>query len=144
MELLPGLSKEQENFANAYYPIFDDVKSVVLGVAGIVLLLEDNHRIKPDFKKNIEKFREDFLQVEVNWSHFEPWAELQQDYNKIARELSEISAAIDTANQSVAKFSQQEVSFLASTLLDAYQQLREVALNYWRLELVAESKLHAH
>jgi hypothetical protein len=146
MTLLPGLSEEQKIFAHAYYSLFDDVKSAVLMIAGIILLLRDDHQKTTNFQNNLETISEKFAGSVKKWAKFKPGFGSQQDYTAITRVLEKIASAIEDLDRSGTMLSDTKIAFLTSTLIDAYQQLRKIALTYWRLELVAESGhiVHTH
>ena len=139
MENLPGLSKQEKAFACAFYPVFDNIKSIVLMVAGIVLLLGDDQKRTIDFEDNLAAMDQDLNGVIDSWAKFRPAADLRQDYATVERVLEEIATAINEIKQDFKMLSNESTAILANTLFTAYQDLRTVSLNYWRLELVPES-----
>jgi len=139
VEYLPGLSKQEKAFACAFYPVFDNVKSIVLMVAGIVLLLGDDQKNTIDFNDNLAAMDQDLNGVIDSWAKFWSAADLRQDYATVARVLEEIATAINEIKQGFTLLSNESAALLANTLFTSYQDLRTVSLHYWRLELVAES-----
>ncbi len=143
MEYLPGLAPDQKEFADTLYPIFDDLKSSVLMIAGIVLLLEEDRALSSDLLASIEKISAEFnLNIRL-WESYEPSQNLKKHYGLVQDAFMMIAETIEALLQSAPIVSEKLVGSMTTDLLAAYQQLRTIALDYWRLELVAESG-HLH
>lgn len=144
MEYLPGLTSAQKAFADHYYPVFDEIKSSVLMAAGIVLLLEDGQALSQDFETNINTISADIEQSARTWQAYAAPAELAGDHAVVAQAIENISASIKAVTQSLPYLENELIAKMSTDLLEDYQDLRAVALDYWRLELVAESAGHFH
>lgn len=143
MEYLPGLAPDQKEFADTLYPIFDDLKSSALMIAGIVLLLEEDRALSSDLQASIKKISAELNQNIRLWESYEPSKNLQKDYALVQDAFIMIAETIEELLQAAPIVSEELVGSMTTDLLVAYQQLRAIALDYWRLELVAESG-HLH
>jgi hypothetical protein len=144
MDYLPGLTAEQKVFADHFYPVFDDLKSSVLMAAGIILLLEDDQALTDDFYTNLKQISADVDRSAQTWQDYIAPVDLTEDFDVVAGAIQKIAAGIQEVMQLYPQLGKPSIAKMSTDLLEAYQDLRTVALDYWRLELVAESAGHFH
>jgi len=138
-DFLPELSAGQRQFGSAYYPVFLKVKHSVLAVSGAVLLFQHGNLSAAELTASLTQAGAILQDAADEWRRNEP--------GRADREVNHLLGVLQETILSMMQSSPQTA--VSGEHLDkistAYQSLRQVALRYWRLELVPESQtLHHH
>jgi hypothetical protein len=141
MDLLPGLSAEQKLFAVAFFPVFEKLKTAILLLSGAALMEQSNpgyfdkaQDVKEKAKRELEKAMEEWQTFGATLTDIV----CQTTYDRVFYSIRQVIKFIecDYVNK-------RQWEFYADKLSRLYREMRQLALEHWRLELIGCSG-HEH
>lgn len=135
------LSAAERAYARSFYPVFEDLKTILLRVAASTLLWLEDREYAATYLEVLRQSAHELGSVQRQWTtgNAALTRDTATDHAAVAAALSTIGETLESLQRTAVTGERTHMRDLVDTLLAEQAKLRHAALALWPLELVPET-----